>query len=154
MNDFIATAGFQYDQAEYKKFQKIFWHITQKKKYVKFQLITLALLIIPGIYFGITYWIFIKSTVRKTMKLMFKGHEDGVFQNFSFADTGFNIKTEFYNEDFNYGDFKFIVNFKGYLAMYHKNDMSGYCIPLQSIVGFDKLHQELLKLPNYIEVNK
>ena len=152
-NNVIAAVGFQYDQTEYKQFEKIYWRLTQKKSYVKFQLITLAMLIIPGIYFAIFYWIFIKSNVRKTCKIIFEDHKEGIFQNLSFASDGFNVKTEFYNEDYKYEDFKIIVNSRGFLAFYHKN-VGGYCVPTKLIEKFDELQKVLAKLPNYIEVNK
>ena len=152
-NNVIATVGFQYDETEYKQFEKIYWRLTQKKSYVKFQLITLAMLIIPGIYFAITYWIFIKSNVRKTCKMMFKDHEEGIFENLYFANDGFNVKTEFYSTDYKYEDFKIIANSAGFLAFYHKNQ-GGYCVPINSIEGFDELQKVLSKLPNFVEVSK
>lgn len=154
MNNFIATVGFNYDQTEYNEFEKIYWRLTQKKSYVKFQLITLAMLIIPGIYFGIMYWASIKSTLRKTRKAFFKDHEEGVFENLSFNNDGFNVKTEFYDENFKYNDFKFIASHKGYLAFYHTNGFGGYCVPIKSIENYDKLHEVLAKLPNFIEAIK
>lgn len=153
MNNIIASVSFQYDQTEYKQFEKIYWRLTQKKSYVKFQLITLAMLIIPGIYFAFFYWIYIKSNVRKTCKIIFKDNKEGIFQNLSFASGGFNVKTEFYNEDYKYEDFKIIANYRGFLAFYHKN-LGGYCVPTKSIEEFDELQKVLIKLPNYIEVNK
>ena len=149
MNDIIASVGFHYDQTEYNNFNKIYWQLTQKKSYVKFQLITLAMLIIPGLYFGICYLLMYKSLIRNSAKVVFKDKKDGFFESLDFCEDGLSVKLETSEFKRPYSDFLVIVKYKDYIAMFMKDNSLGYCIPTKQINNTETFNKFVSSLPNY-----
>lgn len=153
MNNIKASVLF--DKALYKKYEHIYWIVSgRKKSYVRFQLITLAMLIIPGLYFALMYWITYKSVLRKSAKVVFRDHNGGFLEVLKFDKEGISVKCEKDEFKRNYSDFKAIIKHKGYLGMYPSDESLGYCIPVGKIESADELFKLISTLPNYREDRK
>lgn len=155
MNDSVAEITYLFDKQTYKTYEKIYWIVTgQRKRYIKFQLLLIAFLVFPAIYFCIFYWSTRNRVIRKSTKVVFTGCENGFIENFRFYTDRVVLVTDTGSCETMFSNLSFIARYKKYLIMAFPNNMGGYCVPIEKIENYCQLEKVLDKLPNYKEVKR